>query len=79
MPATTRHLVTSDVFAGAQEQERGRFRSLDRMQLRGRVEPVHVYLVEGTRRFGDTAATAFGDIATPVGGARRHPPRLDRT
>lgn len=58
-------LVTAGVFAGAQEQERGRFRSLDRMQLRGRVEPVHVYLIEGTRRFGDTAATAFGDIATP--------------
>lgn len=56
-------LVTSNVFAGADEEERPRFRSLDRMQLRGRVEAVHVYLVEGTRRFGDTAATAFGDIA----------------
>jgi hypothetical protein len=33
------------------------------MQLRGRVEPVHVYLLESTRRFGDTAATAFGDIS----------------
>jgi class 3 adenylate cyclase len=39
-----------------------RFRSLDRMQLRGRVEPVHVHLLEAVRRFGDTAATAFGDI-----------------
>jgi len=32
------------------------------MQLRGRVEPVHVHLLEAVRRFGDTAATAFGDI-----------------
>ena len=43
--------------------ERERFRSLDRMQLRGRVEPVHVYLLEAQRNPGDTAATAFGDMA----------------
>jgi len=56
-------LVTSTVLDGLAEDEQPRFRSLDRMQLRGRVEPVHVYLLESMRRFGDTAATAFGDIA----------------
>jgi adenylate cyclase len=58
-------LVTANVFAGVDDEERPRFRSLDRMQLRGRVEPVHVYLVEGTRRFGDTAATAPPRPANP--------------
>ncbi len=41
--------------------DRLRFRSLDRMQLRGRVEPVHVYLLEAVRRFDDTAVTTFGE------------------
>lgn len=57
-------LVTSNVFEGLGAVEQSRFRSLDRMQLRGRVEPVHVYLLEAARRFGDTAATAFGDFAS---------------
>ena len=56
-------LVTSNVLTDLGEVEQSRFRSLDRMQLRGRVEPVHVYLMEAVRRFGDTAATAFGDFA----------------
>jgi class 3 adenylate cyclase len=56
-------LATMSVVERLGEWERGRFRSLDRMQLRGRVEPVHVYLQETVRRFGDTAATAFGDMA----------------
>ena len=56
-------LVTSNVLDALVDVEQTRFRSLDRMQLRGRVEPVHVYLLETMRRFGDTAATAFGDIA----------------
>jgi len=56
-------LATSTVLEGLSDSERTRFRSLDRMQLRGRVEPVHVHLLEAVRRFGDTAATAFGDIA----------------
>ena len=55
-------LATSSVVERLGEWERKRFRSLDRMQLRGRVEPVHVHLLEAVRRFGDTAATAFGDI-----------------
>ena len=55
-------LATSSVLDRLDDPERSRFRSLDRMQLRGRVEPVHVHLLEAVRRFGDTAATAFGDI-----------------
>lgn len=56
-------LLTSVVLAGLPPAKRIRFRSLDRMQLRGRVEPVHVYLLEAQRNAGDTAATAFGDMA----------------
>ena len=59
-------LATSSVVEQLGEWERSRFRSLDRMQLRGRVEPVHVYLQEAVRRFGDTAATAYGDMLIPV-------------
>jgi adenylate cyclase len=57
-------LATADVLDGLAEETQQRFRSLDRMQLRGRVEPVHVHLLEANRRFGDT--TAFGDIAVPA-------------
>ncbi len=59
-------LVTSTVLDALVEVEQARFRSLDRMQLRGRVEPVHVYLMGSMRRFGDTAVTAFGDVAPSV-------------
>jgi hypothetical protein len=38
------------------------FRSLDQLVLRGRVEPVQVF-VYGGRRSGDSAATQFGDVA----------------
>jgi class 3 adenylate cyclase len=54
-------LATVSVVTGQDEETRMRFRSLDKVQLRGRVEPVHVYLLEG-RRFSDTAATAYGDL-----------------
>jgi class 3 adenylate cyclase len=57
-------LVTSSVLDGLDDLEQSRFRSLDRMQLRGRVEPVHVHVLESNaRRFGDTQSTAFGDMA----------------
>lgn len=56
-------LLTAHVLAGLPPAQRDRFRSLERMQLRGRVEPVHVYLLEAQRNAGDTAATAFGDMA----------------
>ena len=54
-------LVTSAVLDALDPLERSRFRSLDRLQLRGRVEPVYVHLLEA-HRWGDTAATAYGDI-----------------
>ena len=54
-------LATASVVAGLADDLRDRFRSLDKVQLRGRVEPVHVHLLEG-RRFGDTAATAYGEL-----------------
>lgn len=54
-------LATMSVLDDLSEPERTRFRSLDRMQLRGRVEPVHVHLL-GERRFSDTAVTAHGDL-----------------
>ncbi|MEO8080951.1 MAG: adenylate/guanylate cyclase domain-containing protein [Caldimonas sp.] len=56
-------LATQGIVERLEDWERGRFRDLDRMQLRGRLEPVHVHLLEAVRRFGDTAATAFGDMA----------------
>jgi adenylate cyclase len=54
-------LATASVVNGLGHDTLERFRSLDKVQLRGRVEPVHVYLLEG-RRFGDTAATAYGEL-----------------
>jgi hypothetical protein len=54
-------LATASVVNGLGQDTLVRFRSLDKVQLRGRVEPVHVYLLEG-RRFGDTAATAYGEL-----------------
>jgi len=54
-------LATATVLAGLREGERMRFRNMDRMQLRGRVEPVQVHLLEA-RRFGDTVVTQYGDI-----------------
>jgi hypothetical protein len=59
-------LATVRVLEGLDEWERSRFRSLDKLQLRGRAEPVHVHLQEPTRRFGDTAATAYGDMLAPA-------------
>jgi class 3 adenylate cyclase len=55
-------LVTHNVLVHLDEPTRLRFRSLDRIQLRGRVEPVHVYLLEAVQPQGDADATAFGDI-----------------
>jgi adenylate cyclase len=55
-------LVTSNVVDALRPLHQSRFRSLDRMQLRGRNEAVHVHLLE-THRFTDSATTAYGDIA----------------
>ena len=56
-------LATAAVVDGLGGAGRDRFRNLDRMQLRGRVEPVHVHLLEARRYVGDAAVTAFGEIA----------------
>ena len=49
-------LITAPVLAGLARGQRSMFRSLDQLVLRGRVEPVQVY-VYGGRRSGDSAAT----------------------
>ena len=54
-------LATSTVLAALPACERGQFRRLDHIQLRGRVEPVEVHILE-TQQFADMAATTFGDI-----------------
>jgi adenylate cyclase len=62
-------LITADVLAGLPADEHLRTRNLDRMHLRGRVEPVQVHLLQ-TRHGIDGATTLFGDMApaaTPEG------------
>jgi adenylate cyclase len=54
-------LATSTVLAVLPACERIQFRRLDHIQLRGRVEPVEVHILE-TQQFADMAATTFGDI-----------------
>ena len=55
-------LVTVEVLQGLPLEQRSRFRSLDRLVLRGRVEPVQVHVL-GRRRGGDAAITQFGDVS----------------
>ncbi|CAN5797775.1 hypothetical protein BH09PSE5_BH09PSE5_25170 [soil metagenome] len=56
-------LATVTVLQGLNLVQRNRFRSLDRMQLRGRSEPVHVYLLEARRDHEDVApSTLYGDL-----------------
>ena len=59
-------LLTAEVLQDLDPDQQARFRSLDKLVLRGRVEPVHVWAMGG-RRFGaDTAVTQFGDVSTVV-------------
>lgn len=58
-------LVTAQVLAGVTAAQRSRFRSLDQIALRGRVEPVQVFVLGG-RRSGDSAATQFGEAPVTV-------------
>ncbi len=51
-------LATASLVDVLPSDQRERFRSLDRLHLRGRSEPVGVYRMEG-RRFGDTVSTQF--------------------
>jgi len=56
-------LVTGEVLMGLTPELRSRFRSLDRLVLRGRVEPVEVHVAGGRRgASSDLAPTQFGDI-----------------
>jgi class 3 adenylate cyclase len=55
-------LVTAQVLAGFESSRQRRFRSLDRMHLRGRVEPVEVHR-RRHRGQGEGAATQFSDLA----------------
>lgn len=55
-------LITVEVLQGLPVEARSRFRSLDRLVLRGRVEPVHVYVLGVRRGASDQAVTQFGDV-----------------
>jgi adenylate cyclase len=59
-------LVTAEVLSGLPLPQRARFRSLDRLVLRGRVEPVEVHVQGGRRgdRGIDAAVTQFGPVAS---------------
>jgi len=58
-------LLTAEVLQGLTLDQRSRFRSLDRLVLRGRVEPVQVHVMGG-RRGIDLAPTQFGDVSSVV-------------
>ena len=57
-------LLTVEVLQGLPLELRSRFRSLDRLVLRGRAEPVQVHVMGGRRgASSDMAATQFGEVA----------------
>ncbi len=59
-------LVTAEVLAGLHHAVKARFRSLDRIAVRGRVETVHVYRLDQSAALsGDAAATQFGEPMKP--------------
>ena len=58
-------LITAEVLQGLSLEQRSRFRSLDRLVLRGRVEPVQVHVMGGRRGADLMPQTQFGgDVAT---------------
>jgi class 3 adenylate cyclase len=60
-------LVTAEVVQGLSSAQKARFRSLDRIAVRGRNEPVHVHVLDQAR--SDAAPTQFGEVvrsAAPV-------------
>lgn len=60
-------LITVEVLLGLPLEQRTRYRSLDRLVLRGRAEPVQVHVLGGRRGGGsDQAVTQFGDVLLPV-------------
>jgi len=54
-------LITAEVLQGVASNTKSRFRSLDRIAVRGRAEPVHVYVLDGAPS-SDAAATQFGEV-----------------
>jgi len=56
-------LVTAEFHTELSPAERARFRSLEGIKVRGRVEPVHVYVLDAPVHDTDGAATQFGDAA----------------
>ncbi len=56
-------LITVDVLDGLDADFKPRFRSLGKMHLRGRAEPVQVHVMGGMRRTLDLAPTQFGAVA----------------
>jgi adenylate cyclase len=64
-------LVTTEVLLGLPVAQRARYRSLDRLVLRGRVEPVEVHVLGGRRgSASDAQITQFGSVSvaeTPDG------------
>ncbi|MBI3155848.1 MAG: adenylate/guanylate cyclase domain-containing protein [Burkholderiales bacterium] len=58
-------LATAEVVGALAAPQRARWRSLDRIALRGRAEPVQVHLLGG-RRGGDQAPTQYGEIGPAV-------------
>ncbi len=54
-------LITAEVLAGLAPAQKQRFRSLDLITVRGRVEPVHVHVLDKPSQ-GDVAATQFGEV-----------------
>lgn len=55
-------LITAEVLAGLHHASKARFRSLDRISVRGRIEPVHVYRMDAAPLVSaDDTATQFGE------------------
>jgi adenylate cyclase len=59
-------VITAAVLNGLPRNLKPLFRSLDQLVLRGRVEPVAVFVHGGRRSNSDSAATQFGDVAPAV-------------
>lgn len=56
-------LITANVLGDLPADQRGRFRSLDWMHLRGRAEPVQVHVLGGRRHHAENVpATQFGPV-----------------
>lgn len=54
-------LITGSVLAGLPTSQHRRFRSLDRITLRGRLEPIHVLVLDAFNKT-DIAPTQFGEV-----------------